>query len=258
MKVNETLQTIHSLRSIHGDFSEQEVSEADLKQILEASIRTANASARQSYSIIVLDDQETMRALFSYRGSRALIFCVDFNRIMAAAQYLGHQFNNDDIIGFITATVDTALAAQTAVIAAKSLGIDSLITNGLHRNQLDKVYQILNLPEKSCFPLITVVLGYPRQEPAYQKGRLSLDFVVHRGRYRLPDGEQLKQIVAEYDDHQRHIGLIDTWAEQGFQHYLDWFYTKWSGKPCAERIPTGKVLEFEERLVKSGFWWPMP
>ncbi len=39
--------------------------------------------------------------------------------------------------------------------------------------------------------------------------------------------------------------------QKGFKHYLDWFYTKWTGKPDTE-----KVLEFQERLMKSGFWWP--
>lgn len=254
--MNDTLQTIHSLRSIRS-FSEREIAEEDLNRILDAAVRAANASARQSYAIIVLDDREKMRDLFSYQGSRALIFCIDFNRIMASARWLGYRFDNDDIIGFITATVDTTLAIQTAVIAAKSLGIDALITNGLHRNDLNKVYQTLCLPETSCFPLITVVLGYAQQEPPYKKGRLSLGHIVHRGQYHRPDEAQLEQIAAEYDDHQRHVGLIDNWEELGFKHYLDWFYTKWTGEPPTEKIVTGKVLEFQERLIKSGFWWPM-
>jgi FMN reductase [NAD(P)H] len=175
---------------------------------------------------------------------------------MGLARHLGHEFDNDHIIGFITGTMDTMLAAQTAVIAAKSLGIDSMVTNGLHRNSLDKVYEVLHLPATSCFPLVTVVLGYPRQEPPYQKGRLDLDAVVHFGEYRAHTEAQLDRIVAEYDDPARHIGLIANWEEQGFRHYLDWFYTKWTGKPATERVATGKVLEFQERLAKSGFWWP--
>ena len=255
--MNETLQTIFSLRTIHGDFSEQEVSESDLNCILEAAQRTANASARQSYSIIVLENRAKMRELFGYQGSRALVFCVDFTRLMDTARYLGHRFDNDDIISFITGTIDTVLATQTAVIAAKALGIDSLITNGLQRNDFEKVYHLLGLPEASCFPLITVVLGYARQEPPYQKGRVSQEFVVHRGQYRHLTEEQLARSVAEYDDHQKHIGLIDDWEKQGFAHYLDWFYTKWSGQPAVERVAEGKVREFQERLMKSGFWWPM-
>lgn len=254
--MNETMQTLHSLRTIHGDFSDREVGEADLHQIIEAAVRTANASARQSYSIIVLDDRAKMKDLFGYQGSRALIFNVDFTRIMAAARFLGQEFDNDDIIGFITGSTDTVLAAQTAVIAARSLGIDSLITNGLHRNQLDNVYKELNLPETSCFPIITVVLGYSRKEPEYQKGRLSTRHVVHYGTYHAPDNDQLREIVAEYDDKSRHMGFINDWERLGFEHYLDWFYVKWTGKPAKEKIAAGKVLEFQERLQKSGFWWP--
>lgn len=255
--MNETLETISLLRTVHGDFSDREISQDELNTILDAAIQTANASARQSYSIIALEDREQMKELFGYQGSRALIFCVDFNRIVLTARRLGHEFDNDDIIGFITGTIDTCLAAQTAVIAARSLGIDSLITNGLHRNELDKVYRMLDLPETSCFPLITIVLGYPRKEPSIKKGRLSREAVVHYGRYHQPDENLLDRLVAEYDDHTRHIGLIDNWEELGFDHYLDWFYTKWCGKPTAEKVPAGKVLEFQQRLIKSGFWWPM-
>jgi nitroreductase len=252
--MNETLKTIHTLRTIHGNFSAEEISKINLDLICEAILHTSNASARQSYSIIVLNDRKQMQELFGEQGSRALIFCVDFSRLAAGAKHLNHAFDNDDIIGFITGIMDTMLAAQTAVIAAKSLGIDSLITNGLHRNNLDKVYQSLQLPETSCFPLITVVLGYPTEEPAYQKGRLGAEFIFHEGVYHQLTPEILEKMVAEYDDHEKHIGLVDNWEKMGFQHYLDWFYTKWSDEPLTEKIATGNVLEFQVRLIKSGFW----
>jgi nitroreductase len=255
-KMNDTLQTILDLRTVHGDFSSQKVSQNDLDLILESAIRAGNASARQSYSIIVLDDREQMQSLFGYKGSQALVFCVDYNRITATARHLGQEFDEDNIIGFVTGTIDTILAAQTAVIAAKSLGIDSLITNGLHRNSFETVYRELELPETSCFPLITVILGYANKEPAYQKGRLNMEDVVHYGTYHVPTPVQLEKIIAEYDDPSRHIGLIENWEDLGFDHYLDWFYTKWCSKPTAEKVPTGKVLEFQQRLIKSGFWWP--
>ena len=85
---------------------------------------------------------------------------------------------------------------------------------------------------------------------------MDLDAVVHFGEYHRPTEAQLDRIVAEYDDPARHIGLVANWEEQGFRHYLDWFYTKWTGKPATERVATGKILEFQERLAKSGFWWP--
>jgi nitroreductase len=254
--MNDTLKTINSLRSIHGNFSGKELNQENLNLILTASIKAANASARQSYSIIVLDDRKEMQELFGYRGSRALVYCVDFNRIGQTANRLGYDYDSNDIIGFITGTIDTILAAQTAVIAARSLGIDSLITNGLHRSDLDHVYKNLNLPQTSCFPLITVVLGYADKEPEYKKGRLSPKFVVHYGKYSPAHNTALDQIIAEYDDLQKHIGLLDAWEKQGFRHYLDWYYTKWEGEPSKEKKVDGKIKEFQDRLVKSGFWWP--
>ena len=103
-----------------------------------------------------------------------------------------------------------------------------------------------------------MVLGHPRQKPAFQKGRLSAEFVTHFGQYHDYSDEQLKRIVAEYDDDSKHIGLIEDWEAKGFKHYLDWYYTKWAAKPPEEKIAAGKVLEFQERLMKCGFWWPMP
>lgn len=254
--MNETLKTIHTLRTIHGNFSEQDISQLNLDLICEAILHTSNASARQSYSILLLKDRVQMKDLFGYQGSRALIFCVDFTRLSIAAKHQNLSFDGDDIISFITGTTDTILAAQTAIIAAKSLGIDSLITNGLHRNNLDKVYRSLHLPETSCFPLITVVLGYPTEEPSYQKGRLGAEFIFHEDVYHELSPEMLDKMVAEYDDHEKHIGLIDNWEKMGFQHYLDWFFTKWCDAPRSEKTATGKVLEFQERLTKCGFWWP--
>lgn len=51
--MNEVLDSIHRLRSVR-EFSEQPVSDRDLQTILQAGVRACNASARQSYSIIVI------------------------------------------------------------------------------------------------------------------------------------------------------------------------------------------------------------
>ncbi len=228
--MNETMKTIHSLRTTHGNFSEREVSENDLAQIIDACVHAANASARQSYSIIAVRDRKTVKEQFQYDGSKALLFCVDYNRISAAAGYLGHPFAAEGILGFITGSTDTILAAQTAAIAARSLGIDSLFTNSVHRRDLSEVYKAFGLPGKYCFPLITLILGYPVEEPGYLKGRLDGKGIIHNGKYQLLAEEELEQLVKEYDEAEKHLGIINNWTEMGFKHYLDWFYTKWCGR----------------------------
>lgn len=247
--MNETLRTIHSLRSIHGNFSSREIKDEDMKMILDACVRAANASARQSYSIIVVKEKKLMKKLCGYEGSRILVFCVDYNRIMDTARHLNHSFAANGVVPFVTGSMDTILAAQTAAIAAKSLGIDSLFTNGIHRGDITRVYELLDLPEKYCFPLITLVLGYPAQEPDYLKGRLNGPGVIHYDKYHKVITEELDELIRQYDDPEKHLWLNDTWKQEGFEHYLDWFYKVWStrsGKPNSKS-------QMAEILEKIGF-----
>lgn len=246
--MNETLATIGRLRTVHGDFTDREVSQTDLRTIIDASLRAANASGRQSYSIIVLRDRATMRELFGYEGPVSLVFNVDFTRITRCAEALRRDFAVDDAVPFITGSADAMLVAQTAAIAAKSLGIDSMFTNGLHRTDIDRVFAILGLPERHCFPLIALVLGYPCEPGAAPKGRLGGKGIVHEGRYEELSDADVDAIVRAYDDRGERMGLIEDWNEQGFGHYLDWFYAKWS-----RRIPPETVARMRDRLRRSGF-----
>jgi len=248
--MNETIKTIFSMRSIHK-FSEKEIIDSDLKTITNSAVCAANASARQSYSIIVVKDDEILDNSLFYGADKALVFCVDYNRIVDTAKYLNHSTESGNIIRFITGSTDTILAAQTAAIAAKSLGIDSLFTNSVHRANLTDVFKILNLPEKYCFPLITLCLGYPATEPARKKGRLRNSGVIHYDRYQSLAPEELNKIIKEYDEEEKHLGLISKqkWVEMGFNHYLDWFYTKWPGLATNK----SKVKEFNTTLKKIGF-----
>jgi len=244
--MNDTLKTIHSLRSAHG-YSSQEITDEDLKFILDACVCAANASARQSYSIVVVEDRNLMKKLSGFAGSKALVFCVDYNRIIDVAEHLGHQYSVDGVIPFVTGSTDTILAAQTATIAAKSLGIDSVFTNGIHRGDMTRVYELLGLPEKYCFPLIMLVLGYPQEEPSYRKGRLSGLGVVHYGKYHRAVADELEVLVQQYDDPEKHLGLNNTWKQKGLDHYLDWFYTVWSTRG-GKKEGKSQMYEILERI----------
>ena len=248
--MNETLKTIHSLRSIRN-FSRKEIPSSDLKTVLNAAVCSANASARQSYSIIVIEDKEILDDTLFYGANKALVFCVDYNRIVDTAKHLNHTIESGNIIRFITGSTDTILAAQTAAIAAKSLSIDSLFTNSLHRANLTEVYNLLNLPEQFCFPLITLCLGYATTEPSIKKGRLRNSGVIHYAKYQRLTTEELEKLVKEYDKEKNHLGIIppERWSEMGFNHYLDWFYTKWPGLAANK----SKVEEIRTTLKKVGF-----
>lgn len=246
---NETLRTIHSLRSIHGDFSDKRVSDSDVKTILEASVRAANASNMQTYSIVVSRDPEKIQKLTTYRAGCLLLYCADYTRVTDTAAHLGYEYHADNLEAFITSSTNTILAAQTALIAAKSLGIDSLLTNGIQRGDFERIWTILDLPQQSCFPLIALLLGYPNHEPAYKRGRLKGSGVIHYERFQRLQKSELDEIVRQHDDMTLHIGQDNGWDKKGYKHYLDWFYKEWAHGSK----PTTSEGQMFRRLKKSGF-----
>ena len=245
---NDTLDTIRGLRTIHGNFTEQEIPDDLIETIIQSSIRAANASALQSYSIIVTRDRSKMTDICGYQGSCLLLYCVDYNRLKATAESLGHPYDPADMDSFITGSTNTILAAQTAVIAAKSLGIDSLLTNGVHRGDMNRFRSLVNLPDRLCYPLIALVLGYPTEEPEYLKGRLDGAGIIHQEKYHHIDRAETAEIVRKYDDKTLHIALRDDWGEMGYDHYLDLLHTEWMG-----RNATDEETQMTTFLKKSGF-----
>jgi hypothetical protein len=161
------------------------------------------------------------------------------------ANYLKYEYIPNRKVDFITGMVDAVLAAQTAAIAAKSLGIDNLFINGIHRGEdPGRVYRLLNLPSKYCFPLIALVLGYPEGESKSKKTRMEKG-VIHFGKYKKLNEPELEKAIQDYDEN----NLSSTWKEDNFNHYLDWFYEKWLG--VGERPEPEK---FNELLLRTGFF----
>ena len=246
---NETLKTIRSLRTIHGNFLDKPLPESALQTILKASVRAANASNMQSYSIVVVKDRAMMKQVCTYQGGCLLLYCVDFNRLKDSAEHLGYSYFPDEIGAFVIASINASLAVQTAAIAARSLGIDYLITNGIHRGDMERVWKLLDLPEAYCFPLIALVLGYPTAEPAHLKGRLDGPGVIHYEKYHRLTKEELEEQVRQYDDPERHLALDEKWKARGYKHYMDWWFKDWLGGSK----PAERETQMLQLLKRSGF-----
>ena len=243
--MNETLKSIHNLHS-ERQFNSRPIPQEDLETILEAAVRTANSSSRQAYSVIVLTDKEKMKAACGYTGAALLIFCVDQNRLMDIADYMQQDYKRSATIDFITGGTDAVLAAQTATIAAASLGIASLITNGVHRQNFDALYELLHLPKEYCFPMIGVLLGYSANpEAKHFKGRMTKG-VIHYDTYHHLTKEEIEEEIAAFDSREGKYGLTSytQWEGMGFKHYYEWFYQVWNGEQEDIFYPVLKGTKF--------------
>src|SRR5581483_2120913 len=88
----------------------------------------------------------------------------------------GKPQDNRALEGFFNAAVDAALALQTCILAAETLGLGTCPISVL-RNRIAEVADILALPAK-VFPVAGLCLGYPAQ-PGFISMRLPLEATVH-------------------------------------------------------------------------------
>lgn len=116
---------------------------------------------------------------------------------------------------------DVGIAAQTAAIAAESLGLGTVFLGSL-RNNIDEVRDALGIPD-SVVPFVGLELGYPDPaENAGVKPRLPMELFLHEGRYNSrsdADGtREHADLLAGYDadvaSYFSRYGSHPTWSAQ--------------------------------------------
>ncbi len=195
---------LKSHRSIRK-FANSPVTEKQLEHIIRCAQATATSSNLQAYTVISVNSEEHKKALAACSGNQKhvetapvfLVWCADIRRLMLAGSLHKAEFQipkNTEL--FLVASIDTALAAQNAVVAAESMGLGTVYIGGI-RNEPRKVCQILQIPS-GVFPLFGMCIGVPDGKLPAIKPRLPMEAVWHRDRY--PADEEQIPHIQQYDD----------------------------------------------------------
>ncbi|MFD1360456.1 oxygen-insensitive NADPH nitroreductase [Lentibacillus salinarum] len=231
--MNNTLQTIFNHRSIRK-FTKEKLTTEQIYTIVRGAQKASTSNYMMAYTIIGIDDEETKEKLATITGQTYVkdnghffIFCADLHRVYNQASKTVQekmQVNMENTEQFIVATVDTALAAQNAAIAAESIGLGVCFIGSI-RNDIKRVDEILQLPQY-VIPLFGLAVGYPDQKPE-QKPRLPLDVVYHENKYDH-NLEQIKRLISEFDQQIRSYyqkrstnTRTNTWTEQMIRKYCE-------------------------------------
>jgi len=199
--MNDVLKTLHDHRSIRN-FNNKSIRQENLEAIIDATLRAPTAGNMMMYSIITIQNKETLNLLsetcdnqsFIKTADTAIVFLADMSKWakyfkLNDIEYKAHMGD------FILALNDTLIAAQNSVIAAESLGIGTCYIGDIMEN-FEKHQEILNLP-KYVFPCTMVVLGHYDKMPK-KRNRFNKEFVVSHETYRgLSDGEILEMFQAK-------------------------------------------------------------
>ncbi|GAA0494029.1 oxygen-insensitive NADPH nitroreductase [Salinibacillus aidingensis] len=203
--MNETIETLLNHRSIR-QFKDQPLSDEQIRTIVKSAQQASTSSYYQAYSIIGVTDAHIKQELSNVSGqfyvrenAHLMVFCADFHRAQLQSdeelkEKMSENLQNTE--HFIVATVDAALAAQNAAIAAESMGLGICYLGSL-RNDIAKVSELLGLPDY-VIPLFGMAFGHPDHEPE-KKPRLPLDAVYFENQY--ADDTAIEEQIDQFDEH---------------------------------------------------------
>jgi nitroreductase len=218
--LNDVLRLQLTHRSVR-QFGPRDVTGDELTALIAAAQSAPTSSNLQPWSVVAVRDPDRKARLATLAGNQAfvaqaplfLVWVADLGwarRIAhrAAAEIAAADYLETTIIGF----VDTALAAQNAVLAARSLGLGSVFVGAI-RNHPAEVAAELGLPPHAVAAFGLAVGEPDPAENAAVKPRLPQGAVLHRERY---DAVAADEHITTYDErlsaYNSRFGLPGDWS----------------------------------------------
>jgi len=211
--MNPILELLRDRKSVRA-YEQKEVSQEVRQEILRAAMRAPTAGNLQLYSIIEVTDQAKKDRLvktcdnqpFIARAPYVLLFLADYQRWFDyfRASGIEEQCAQQEIAmrspqegDLFLACCDALIAAQTAAMAAESLGLGSCYIGDIMENyEIHK--QLFDLP-RYVFPICMLCMGYPTQGQVdrEQTSRFDGEFIVFENQYRRLSGDDFEAMFAQ-------------------------------------------------------------
>ncbi len=172
--MNKTCELIKNHCSIRS-FNEVEVTKSQIDEIIACSMRGATAGNMMLYSIIKIDQQETLDYLsekcdnqkFIKQASFALLYLADAYKFYEYFKMRGIKDAKPSIVDLMLGTQDAMIAAQNAVIAAESMKIGTCYIGDIMENY-EEIKTHFNLPNH-VVPITLIVFGNYDSEVALRE-----------------------------------------------------------------------------------------
>ncbi|MGM9886552.1 MAG: NADPH-dependent oxidoreductase [Lactococcus sp.] len=215
--MNDTIDLMKAHTSVRN-FTEEKIPAETLRELIDAGRAASNWKSFQSYSIIVVDDQEQKDKIFEIQAQKSikncsafLVFVGDLNRAEKAIKLNAGDFKPAGIESLLISSVDAAVAGENVLLAAESLGFGGVMV-GLIRDQSAELSAVLNLPDFT-YPIFGIALGKPaRLNPV--KPRLPYENVVFSNTYQEQDEASIKAYDKVQEDYAGARRLGSSWSQR--------------------------------------------
>jgi nitroreductase len=240
---NPVLETIINHRSVRG-FLPDPLPAGTLELLIAAAQSASTSSNLQLWSVVAIEEKAHKARLATLAGDQQfirdapllLVWLVDLARIEAIAAERQQTVEGTRYLEeFIVGVVDAALAAQSALIAAESLGLGGVYI-GAMRNLPEQVAAALALPPH-VFAVFGLSVGWPDPARATDiKPRLPQRVVLHHETY---DAASARDAVDDYNAIMRRFQ-----QEQGMKT-IDWT------QQCIDRVKDAAALRGRDRMREA-------
>ena len=229
-------------------------SDSLLELLIAAALSASAKSDFQQVSILRVSDRMQRAAIgksfpaMPWIGLSPVfvVFLGDARRLQRIGELRGKPVRNGTLEGFFNASVDAALAMQTMILCAESVGL-GVCPISVIRNEVDKVAEILGLPDL-VFPVAGLCLGYP-QADGYVSLRLPRVATTHRDRY---DDSALPRAIDDYDRRRDALHAIPKEQQRSNAEFGDAAFYGWS-EDKARQAAKAEGAGFPPYLRSHGF-----
>lgn len=173
------------MRKTIRKYSTKAVEKKLLSRLFHEAARTQTMGNLQLYSVVVTRDAETKRRLAPLHFNQPMVegapvvltFCADFHRTTRWCEERNADPGYDNPLSFLNAATDALLFCQRFCDLAEEAGL-GLCFLGTTIYQPDGIIDVLKLP-KLVFPVATITLGWPDEDPQLTDRLPNAAFVHH-------------------------------------------------------------------------------
>ena len=244
------MESIKNRKSIRK-YSDKEVTEELLNNLILEAERTPTMGNLQLYSVVITRSKEGKEALAPAHFNQPMVtgapvvltICADYRRTTIWAENRKANPGYDNILSFMNAATDALLFTQTFCNLAEESGLGTcFLGTTVYMPQL--IIDTLHLP-KLVMPVATITLGWPAEQPALSD-RLPLRSIIHNETFCDYTAAKIDDFYAEKESLEENKEFVRINNKETLaQVFTDIRYTK---KDC-EMMSQG----FMDALKHQGF-----
>lgn len=244
------MKSIKTRRTIRK-YSDKDVSEELLEELLSEAMRTQTMGNLQLYSVVVTRSEEMKKKLAPAHFNQPMVtqapvvltICADFNRTTKWAENRKATPGYDNILSFLNAATDALLYTQTFCNLADEAGLGyCFLGTTVYNPQM--IIDTLHLP-KLVMPVATITLGWPDENPPLTD-RLSLECIMHKETYTDYTPELIDKYYSQKENLPENKEFVRINNKETLaQVFTDLRYTKKDNESMSETM--------NETLKKQGF-----